>query len=391
MSRSSHPRGAAARHAWAVARLDVSVWRRTPWAVGAALVPPAGMVALVMVLTWSVTKQPVALVVQGRGPQAARMAHIIEADREAYALTVTDLPHAQRLLQRQEVAAVIVVPTTFESDVAAGRASLDLTLNNVDIDFGDDIRRAVDRSVAEFDAPQLGASLEKTGAAQGLVVPNAYRVDVAEHELRHTTVSYAKYQAVPVLVLLVLNMGVLGAALLGARDRERGTAAFLRATPVRPAALATGRLAGTVLATAAVLVPAVAALTALHVLSPPTPHWPAFAAVLAATTLLAAGTGVLVGAAVRQVRAVAIVAITVSSYLFFLGGGFTTIAFLPSWLQAVSRLIPTSYAIDAVRQSLFYPGLRGVAADLVVLLAFAAVTTMGSMLVLRRTAMGARP
>jgi ABC-2 type transport system permease protein len=367
-----------------MARLDVKIWWRTPWALAAALVPPAGMVVLVMVLTWSVTKQPVALVVQGRGPQAALMAHIIETDHEAYKLTVTDLPNAQRLLGRQEVAAVIVMPATFDADVGAGRASVDLTLNNVDIDFGDDIRRAVDRSVAEFDAPQLGASLERTGAAQGLVVPNPYRVDIAEHDLRRTTVTYAKYQAVPVLVLLVLNAALLGAALLGARDRERGTTAFLRSTPVRPASVVVGRLSGTALAIIAVLVPSVAVLAALHVLAPPAAHWPALGAVLLATTVLAAAAGVLVGAAVRQVRAVAVVAITVSSYLFFLGGGFTTIAFLPAWLRAASRVVPTSYAIDAVRQSLFYPGLHGVTTDLVVLCAFAAAASGASALVLRR-------
>ncbi|HZQ59007.1 MAG TPA: ABC transporter permease [Acidimicrobiales bacterium] len=371
------------RRAWAVARTDLRTWRRSPWAVVAALVPPVGMLALVMVLTWSVTKQPVALVVEGRGPQAALMAHIITADREAYQLRVTDLTRARRLLQRQEVAAVIVVPASFDSDVATGRASLDLTLNNVDIDFGDDIRRAVDRSVAEFDAPQLGASLERTGAAQGLVVPNPYRVDVAERDLRRTTVTYSKYQAVPVVILLVLNMGVLGAALLGARDRERGTTAFLRATPIRPVALVAGRLAGTALATVAVLAPAIAVLTAIHVVAPPPGHWPALVTVLLLTTLLAAATGVLVGAAVRQVRAVAVVAITASSYLFFLGGGFTTIAFLPEWLRALSRVVPTSYAIDAVRQALFYPGLHGVGTDLLALSAFTAAAVAGGARALR--------
>jgi ABC-type multidrug transport system permease subunit len=371
------------KRAWALARLDLVVWRRTPWAVVAALVPPVGMAVLVTVLTWSVTKQPVALVVQGHGPQAAVMAHIIETDHEAYKLSVTDLAHAQRLLQRQQVAAVIVVAPTFDTDVAAGRATLDLTLNNVDIDFGDDIRRAVDRSVAEFDAPQLGASLEKTGAAQGLVVPNPYRVDVAEHDLRHTTVTYANYQAVPVLILLVINVGVLGGALLGARDHERRTMDFLRSAPLAPWQVAVGRLAGTAAATIAVLAPSVLALAAAHVVAPPPSHWPVFAAVLFITTLFAAAVGVLLGAWVRRSSTVALVAITVSTYLFFLGGGFTTIAFLPAWLRDGSRAVPTSYAIDATRQVLFYPGLHGVVTDLVALVACTLVATAGGAAVLR--------
>ena len=57
----------------------------------------------------------------------------------------------------------------------------------------------------------------------------------------------------------------------------------------------------------------------------------------------------------------------VATYFFFLGGGFTTIAFLPKWLQHISLLNPIRYAIDGMRQALFYPDLRGVATDLAVL------------------------
>jgi ABC-type multidrug transport system permease subunit len=57
----------------------------------------------------------------------------------------------------------------------------------------------------------------------------------------------------------------------------------------------------------------------------------------------------------------------VAAFLFFLGGGFTTVAFLPPWLQTASRFVPTSYAIDGLRQALFYPDLTGVGRDLSVL------------------------
>ncbi|HVM67244.1 MAG TPA: hypothetical protein VMU14_20410, partial [Acidimicrobiales bacterium] len=59
---------------WAIARLDFRIWCRTPWAIAAAAVPALGMALLITVLTWSVTRQPVALVVQGTGPQATAMA-----------------------------------------------------------------------------------------------------------------------------------------------------------------------------------------------------------------------------------------------------------------------------------------------------------------------------
>ena len=45
--------------------------------------------------------------------------------------------------------------------------------------------------------------------------------------------------------------------------------------------------------------------------------------------------------------------------LFFLGGGFTTIAFLPQWLHNISVFNPIRYSIDGMRQALFYPTLSG--------------------------------
>jgi ABC-type multidrug transport system permease subunit len=78
-------------------------------------------------------------------------------------------------------------------------------------------------------------------------------------------------------------------------------------------------------------------------------------------------------------------AVAASTYLFFLGGGFTVIAFLPQWLQTVSIVDPARYAIDGLRQLLFYANPENVTADLAILaLAAALVMTSGSLLVARR-------
>jgi len=98
---------------------------------------------------------------------------------------------------------------------------------------------------------------------------------------------------------------------------------------------------------------------------------------------VSAGIGGLLGAAVRQSSTVTVVAITVSSYLFFLGGGLTTVAFLPSWLQIASHALPTSYAIAAIRQALFYSDLRGVGTDLLALCGFAVVSCGAGFVALR--------
>jgi len=133
------------------------------------------------------------------------------------------------------------------------------------------------------------------------------------------------------------------------------------------------------------VVPVVAYLTHTGVVHPPPGHWWPFLAVLLATAVFASALGVLLGATLRRSTTVALTGVTVSSYLFFLGGGFTTIAFLPAWLRTISRVVPTRYGIDGMRQALFYPDLTGVPTDLLALGGFALVTVLASVAVLGRS------
>lgn len=435
------------RGAWALASLDLRMWRRMPLAVVCALVPPLGMALLLVVLTLTVTQQPVALVVQSQGLQADRMAKLIRSDDEAYALTLTGMPQAQAMLKNQEVAAIITIPPDFDQAVTTHTARLELTLNNIDIDFADDIRRSVERSVGQFDALSLGHEEEKgaadnagetsqpeppaadkpqengapdsaaavpdsgqpaTGEAKkadsdqkeeaedsaeadtkdvpdiSADLPNAYHINVEEHDLRITNVDFLHYQVLPVLILLVLSVGLTGTALLCAADGERGTARLLALAPVAAWVLVAGRLLGGLIASLAALAVALGVCIFTHVIAPPADHWPALAALFICTALCASGMGAMLGTLMRGQRNIAMAATILATYLFFLGGGFTTIAYLPVALRTLSLFNPIRYAIDGMRQALFYPDLTGLPTDLMVLIgaSFAAVL-LGSLLVLR--------
>ncbi len=215
------------RGIWTIARLDLLVWIRRPAALICAIIPPLGMALLLLVLTLSVGQQPVALVMQAHGPFAKRMRLFISYDTEAYAFTETDMQTANRMLRDQEVAAIIIIPPDFDELITNSRqANLSLILNNVDIDFADDIRRSVERSVGVFDAPQL--DLTDTDDNQPQYVPpvlySPYRIGVIEQDMRQTNVDFLHYQILPVLILLILSVGLIGTALLCAQDVERGTA-----------------------------------------------------------------------------------------------------------------------------------------------------------------------
>ena len=119
----------------------------------------------------------------------------------------------------------------------------------------------------------------------------------------------------------------------------------------------------------------------------PIPSWThalALLALLGAVTLTTVGLGTLLGVALRDTRLVTMTGLNAAVYLFFLGGGFTTVAFLPDWIQAVSHFVPTSYAINGLRQALFYPDLIGFGRDLSVLSGCAMLSVALATLMLSR-------
>ena len=76
--------------------------------------------------------------------------------------------------------------------------------------------------------------------------------------LNNTNVSFLQYQVIPIVVLIVISVGVLGTALLTARDFEHGRAKMLLLSPAGGWALVVGRLLGGTLITIGLVAPLVA-------------------------------------------------------------------------------------------------------------------------------------
>lgn len=376
---------------WNIAKIDLLIWRRMPLAVMSALIPPLGMTLLLIVLSFSVTRQPVALVVQSNQPNALAMEKIISSDTDAYLLRNVDGTTAKKLLKDQEVAAVITIPKDFDQKVIQNDATINLTVNNIDIDFSDDIRRAVERSAAEFDAPQLGLDGELNEAVEANNIPSAggsdspYRININEHDLRQTNVSFLNYQVIPAFILLIISIGLMGTALLCAKDIEEKTARNLVIAPVSSWSLVAGRLLGGLLMSMLITFPILFVCFLFGVIDPPLDHIPALIILFLATGLCAAGLGAALGSLLKGAKLVAMASSVLATYLFFLGGGFTTIAFLPNWLQDISDFIPIRYAIDGMRQALFYPDLQGVGKDILVLTGTAIFAVILGSLAVRRS------
>lgn len=374
-----------------IAQLNIKLWFQSPNAIVSAILPTVAMTFLLAILSISVTTQPVALIVQGQGPYSAKMEEIIRSDEDAYWLTTTkDWATAQKMLDNQEVSAVIVIPSSFDHDLKyTGRANVQLILNNIDIDFADDIRRSVDRSVAGFDAPLLGCAGECADVSSEVDLsnpPNPYLINIDERDLRQTTVDFLHYQLIPAFILLILSTGMVGVALLCAIDVEKKISRYVVITPASARELILGRLLGGFLITAAVVIPAyVLAYVGGIIPIPAISHIPSLILLFLVTIICACGLGAVIGTIVKGSHNISLVCVILATVLFFLGGGFTTIAFLPNWIQIISSLNPMRYAIDGLRQILFYPNLTNVGFDILIVMIISLVAIIVGTFFMRRS------
>jgi ABC-2 type transport system permease protein len=363
-----------------IALHDHKRWRKMPLTALCALIPPIAMTLVLITLSLAVTQQPVALVIEGTGPASMQMAQIIKSDTDAYSLTVTNATTANKMLENEQVAAVITIPSTFDQEVANGTGKVLLTINNVDYDFSDDIRRSVDRSIVGFDDPAL-VSDESVNAS----MLNVYHVDLDAQNLRDTTVDWETYQLVPTFVLLILNVGLVGTALLCALDRESKTAHMLVLSPQRSWVLVSGRILGGVLACVVIVLPAALAADLLGFISLQIVQLPALLGIFLGTALCASGIGAIIGTCVKGSRYVAFLSSMTAIYLFLLGGGFTVMELVPHWLQTLSAFIPTRYSVDALRQALFYPNPTGLPFSLLILAIYAIASVGIGAFLMRRS------
>jgi ABC-2 type transport system permease protein len=376
------------RTVWHIARHDVMRWLRSPALIAATLIPAAGMALMVLALTYAVGRQPVALVVQSEGAAATKISQLISTS-DGFFLVKRTPEAAQKDLEAQKVAAVITIPTSFDADVKAGTAKVDVLINNVDLDFSDDIRRSVSEAVVSYNV-DAGKTLaaeelaEHGGKApdvpkddQSVILGSHYRtnpygVSVQEVDLRHPDTSFLAYQLIPVLALLALTGGTLVTALALSGERELGALRLIQVSPARTVNVALGHLVGGALGAVALIAAVVVPATLLGVLHPPDGRWPFIVGLLLLTALAATALGVVIGVLCRRATTAVLLGVNAVAASFLLGGGFTTVAFLPDIVQQAARLSPTYYSVNALREAFFYKQMTAAPHDMATLAVFAA-------------------
>ncbi len=195
--------------------------------------------------------------------------------------------------------------------------------------------------------------------------PNPVRIDTRPVEA--IDISFMDAFVPGILAMSLMNSGVIGLATAFVTYRERGILRRIKMTPLPLTQFVLARVISQLLVAVAqslILVALAWALFGLHLRGNPLVIL--LAIVLGALAFLAIGFA-LSGFA-RNAETAASYANLITFPMLFLSGVFFSLESAPAWLQPITRLLPLSYLVDALREPMTRgAGLEQIWPDLLVL------------------------
>jgi ABC-2 type transport system permease protein len=296
----------------------------------------------VLVFGYAVTNEfndaPVAVINQAQDELSRELTtHLAASGHFMVVAHPTDVAELNRLFKAGDVKLGIVIPPEFERDFFAGKGTLQLLTDGSDPNYATTLQTYANRMVAGFQ--QRYAS--STGSA--------YRINV-EIRLVFNPTLVSAYNFIPgVIALILLLISAMMTSLTIAREKETGTMDLLLVSPLNPLVIIIGKVTPYVLLS---MVNAVVVLAMGYFIFkvPILGSLPLLAGTCLLYVLTALSLGILIStkAATQQAAMMgSLFALLMPTML--LSGFIFPIDSMPLPLQFVSRIIPATYFIDALK------------------------------------------
>jgi ABC-2 type transport system permease protein len=320
----------------AVVRHQLFLARAKPFPTIVAILVPINFLILFSLFALSGGRVPIAVYQQH--PSAGSQA-VVSSLSHSDTYTVDQVPTqaaAQRAMNDDTAVAMIGIPATAGSDLAAGKqAMLRMKLNNLNEDFSDDARRGL---------PLAFLNYYRHDPAHPLPV------SLKELDTYPSTVGFFAYIAVSILTVALVIGGLLQGGLSAAKEWEDGTMKELLLSPVPAWSVVVGKLI------AAVIGGLLSGACILAILGPlgVVPHaWWAMLGAGLVLLIVFVGIGLAVGSRLRSQRAVVPLSFALGLPLFFISGAFGPISWTTSANALIARIFPVAYANAAVQHATY--------------------------------------
>ena len=350
------------RTIWAIFRKDLTIWLRNGRNISATIVPPLAFLLIQALEAVAVGRSPVALVTLDHRAKGLQMEQIFH-QADVFRITNTTPAQAQKLYNDVQIIAIITIPTDFTERVDRHDPSPILVrVNNLNLDFTNDIRRAVPDAITQF------------YRAQGSNSP--ILVTMHEQDLRHRDIELFQYSVLPTIVLLLTLSGLVTSSIAAAREWETRTVKEMLLSPASRTAIIVGKVLAGFVTTFSLGLLIFLLSYVLGWTQPEGIFWLTSMLIMALVALFSTGLGVALGAALQKIQVVIPISINIAVYLFFLAGGIGVLAFEPLWLQNIAAFVPLTYGVHALEQAVFYSASDQFGRDMLVL-ALCALAALG--------------
>lgn len=339
----------------AVAAADIRLTLREPLFAIIGIVIPINFLLLFLLFAISGGQAPIAVVMNDRGPLAERFVQAMSGSH-SFVIHTASSADAEREIRSGSIVAVVTVPREFDAALSARtRVDIPVELNNLNVDFTNDIRRAVPLSITSFYADAL---------------PEQVVVSALESDVQVRDTGYIPYLAVSIVVAGLMLASLLQGSVNAARDYELGTIKELAPAPVSRLAVGLGKMlgsAGLTAMSALLVLGVVILLVGVHPLHP--------LEVLGFGLLMIAAflaLGVLAGTLVQRRQQAIVLSIASVLPLFFLSGPFGPASWLGAVPGAIALVSPLTYSIAAFQHAFhgYQTASQDLAVDAIVLVGF---------------------
>ncbi len=347
---------------WAILKKDLAIWLRNGRNIAATVLPPLAFLLVQALGAAAVGRSPVALVTLDHGAQGQRMQQIFQ-QADVFRITDATPAQAEQLFRGVQVIAIITIPADFTARIERHDSSpVIVQVNNLNLDFTNDVRRSVPDAITQF------------YQAQGSSSP--ILVTMHQQNLRQRDIQLFQYSVLPTIVLLLTLSGLVTSSIATAREWETRTVKEMLLAPISYTEMIVGKVLAGFVTTFGLGLLIFLLATLLGWIQPEGIYWLTSLLIIGLIALFSTGLGVAMGAALQKTQPAIAISINVAIYLFFLAGGIGVLAFEPLWLQNLASFVPLTYGIHALEQAVFYSASDQFGRDVLVL-ALCALAALG--------------
>lgn len=311
--------------------------RRSYWIIILTMILAITFLFLVSLFALTGSLAPTAIVTNDNGQYANAFINQLEDTHHSFNIQKMSKNEATSALDTGRIVAIITIPNNFSSSLAQDRpVNLNVKVDNVNVDFTDDIQRAIPSAIVAFG---------KKYGFYGITVQSE-EYDLVDHDT-----SYISYLVISGLALdTFIISGILGGILI-AKEFEKKTIKLLSQAPIYPLISLSGKiLISWMISFIAMLMITVIVIFGFKI----TPVYPILLLpIILISTLIFTCIGLAIGSTLKKVLPVASIIFGLSIPLYIISGAIEPERFDGNVLWAIGHMTPVYYA-TAIFEYIFH-------------------------------------